>query len=41
MVNGDVTVTVTAADFGAGITGYSFDGGTTWQAENEKTYTLT
>ena len=38
--NNPVTLTVTATDAGAGLAekAYSFDGGTTWQAENTKTY---
>ena len=31
---GDVTLTVTAEDVGSGVASYSFDNGTTWQAEN-------
>ena len=38
---GNVTLTVTAADAGSGLhsSAYSFDGGSTWQTANTKTYT--
>ena len=38
--NKDVTLTVNATDFKSGLAdaAYSFDGGTTWQKENSKTY---
>ncbi|SDJ25643.1 LPXTG cell wall anchor domain-containing protein [Proteiniclasticum ruminis] len=39
--NGSVTIEVTGNDTGSGLAldGYSFDGGETWQKENEKTFT--
>ena len=45
--NKDITVQVIAVDIqsgggsGSGVTSYSFDGGTTWQSSNTKTYTAT
>lgn len=36
--NQSVTLTVDATDAGSGISSYSFDGGSTWQAESSKTY---
>ena len=32
------TVTITASDSQSGVAAYSFDGGTTWQSSNSKTY---
>jgi hypothetical protein len=39
--NGNVTLTVTATDEGAGLAteAYSFDNGSTWQAANNKSFT--
>lgn len=36
--NGDVTLTVNATDDLSGIKEYSFDGGRTWQSNNQKSY---
>ena len=38
-VNTDVTLVINASDALSGITGYSFDGGETWQAANTKVFT--
>ena len=36
--NSNVTLTINAIDYGSGIVAYSFDGGSSWQTSNQKTF---